>query len=63
MNTRIWHPTSKFPIPGVLLLVRTNTGQELEAIRPRYATSYKDDLDFRDNNNNPIKEVIQWSIK
>lgn len=63
MDSRLWHPITKFPVPGIKLLVKTTTGKTFEAIRPTYAQSYGDDPDFRLlSNNKPIKEVSTWSI-
>ncbi len=63
--SRLWHPNKprSFPTPGVRLLVKLRDGSITEAIRPNYVASYNDDPDFRDLNNNPIKGVIEWSIK
>jgi hypothetical protein len=62
VNKRVWFPVSKFPTPGIPLLVKTSNG-EYESIRPNYSQSYTSDPDFRHLKTNVyIKGVIEWSI-
>ena len=62
MHKRKWHPASKFPTPGVKLLVKNPDGEH-EAIRPNYAASYQADPDFRSlTDNSKLKKVSEWSI-
>jgi len=64
MTTRLWHSVLKFPVPGVALMVRTKSGEELEAVRPSYARSYQDDPNFRTLSGDiSIQEVTEWAIK
>lgn len=61
-DLRIWFPVSKFPTPGVHLLVRLADGSTCEAVRPSYVASYKSDPNYQDLNGNQLVGVIEWSI-
>lgn len=63
MIKRHWHPASKFPTPGIKLLVETRQGTQIKAIRPHYVKSYNADPEFKTlDTNQPISEVKQWAI-
>lgn len=61
----VWFPVGPYrlPAPEVKVIVKTASGELIEAIRPKYIASYQQDPEFIDANNNPIKDVIEWRLK
>ena len=62
--TRLFHPASQLPTPGIPLIMRLDTGEEVQGIRPKYIGSYSDDdKGYVDTKGKPILNVTEWAIK
>ena len=62
--TRLFHPASKLPTPGIPLIMRLDNGEEIKGVRPKYISSYNDDdKGYVDNKGHAVLNVTEWAIE